>query len=134
MVLSENNPEIYAKLHDLGVTSDHYLLDWFMTLFTRKLPLRICTRVWDLFLVAGEIVLHKVAVAVMKLHKRSLMECDFEECVKELAVDIDSLDEGEFFSLVDSVKVNPHWSGILERFQQQQKSPSRPSTLELEEK
>lgn len=116
MVLSENSPSIYSKLHDLGVTSDHYLLDWFMTVFTRKLPIRICTRVWDLFLVTGEIFLHKTAVAVMKIHKRTLMECDFEECVKELSAPIESMDEDEFMSIIDSVKVNQHWSGILERF------------------
>ncbi len=67
MILSESQPDVYAHLHDMNVTSDHYLLDWFLTLFTRKLPLRLCTRVWDLYFIAGELFLHKTAVALMKV-------------------------------------------------------------------
>jgi hypothetical protein len=66
-------------------------------------------------LVDGEIFLHKTAVALLKLHSKALLNCeDFEESVKELSMPIDC-EEEDFLGLVDSVKVNQHWSGILER-------------------
>ncbi len=49
-----------------------------MTMFTRKLPLRLCTRVWDLYFIVGEIYLHRTAVALMKLHARALTASVFE--------------------------------------------------------
>lgn len=117
MILSESQPDAYAHLHTMGVTSDHYILDWWMTLFCRKLPLRLCTRIWDLYLVEGEIFLHKTAVALMKLHLRGLLHCaDLEASVKELCNPVEC-EEEEFLALTDSVKVSAHWSAILERIQ-----------------
>ena len=116
MILSETMPEVYAHLKELQITSDHYLLDWWMTVFSRKLPLRCVCRIWDLYLIGGEIQLHKTAVALMKLHKeRVLKENDFEMCVKELGAPIDEIKEDEFMTMVDNVKVSATWQSVIGR-------------------
>lgn len=83
MIMSESMPELFHHLkvralvlvlclnflQDLSITSDHYLLDWWMTVFSRKLSLKCAARVWDLYLVGGELQLHKTAIALLKLHR-----------------------------------------------------------------
>jgi hypothetical protein len=51
----EHLPALHAHFASIGVSSDMYLLDWFITLFTRSLPLDVAARVWDAFLVLDEV-------------------------------------------------------------------------------
>jgi hypothetical protein len=118
MMLSEELPDVYAHFHDLSVTSDHYLLDWFMTVFSRKLPLNLVLRIWDFYLLGGEIELHKVAIALIKIHKSKILTCDFESCVRELTSPIDTFDEDEFVSLVcNGLSARSHWRNLLKKIE-----------------
>jgi hypothetical protein len=120
MVLSEELGDVYARLHDFKITSDHYLLDWWMTLFCRKLPLRLVARIWDLFLLGGEVELHKAAVALVRLHREAILASpDFDEAFRVLTSPIDALDEFEFLALVAAVQVGPMWANVLSKLEAQ---------------
>lgn len=55
-----------------------FLLDWYITLFAKSLPLDIATRIWDLYFLEGEILLYKVTVAIFKYFEKKLLDLDFE--------------------------------------------------------
>ena len=118
MMLSEEMPAVYGRLRDLEVTSDHFLLDWFMTLYCRKLPLRAVARVWDLYLLGGEIELHKVAVTLMRVHRAEILGAESMEALVKVLVSpmVDnSLDEDEFISMVCKVEAKQHWVRVLKK-------------------
>jgi hypothetical protein len=95
------------------ITSDHYLLDWWMTLFCRKLPLRLVARLWDLFLLAGEIELHKTAIALIQLHRDAILSApDFDSVFRILNAPVDA-NESDFLALVSQVRVQEVWSAVL---------------------
>ena len=121
MLFSEELPDVYARLHDLKITSDHYLLDWFMTMFCRKLPLSLVARVWDLFLMGGEIELHKTAVAVVKTHKEAILSApDFDSVFRVLTSPLDVPDENAFLTLCASVQVGSHWAHVLSKLEKEE--------------
>ncbi len=121
MVLSEEMGDVYARLHDFKITSDHYLLDWWMTLFCRKLPLRLVARIWDLFLLGGEIELHKAAVALVRLHREAILQApDFDEAFRVLTTPVDAVDEHEFLSGMAAVRVGPVWANVLAKLETEQ--------------
>lgn len=113
MILSQFLPDVYGHLKELSVTSDHYLLEWWMTLFCRKLPLRLVARIWDLYLLGGEIQLHRAALALMRVHREQLLQSSFEETIKLLSSPVDDLDETTFIRSIDSIKVASQWLNVL---------------------
>ena len=114
MMLSEELPDMYGRLRSLEITSDHFLLDWFMTLFCRKLPLRTVARIWDLYLIGGEIELHKAAISIVRYHRGQLVNADSMEAgVKVLTGPLDELNEDDFVASVCKVNIKDHWVSVL---------------------
>lgn len=113
MLMSEEVPEVYQKLHDLKITSDHYLLDWWMTMYCRKLPLRLVARLWDLYLLGGELWLHKAALVLVKMHSAAILGApDFDDAFRALNAPLDA-DEKEFMTMVAQIQVQDVWSAVL---------------------
>ena len=51
-------------------------LNWFLTLYSSVLHIRIIMRLWDLFLFDGSRILFQVAIAMLKLHEDELLKAD----------------------------------------------------------
>jgi hypothetical protein len=45
-----------------NISYDMYLLEWCLTLFSKRLPLDVVSRVWDCYLMFGESVIYRFAV------------------------------------------------------------------------
>ena len=45
---------IQDNMKEEGVTSEMFLMDWNLSLFTRALPLEVAANVWDMFLLQGK--------------------------------------------------------------------------------
>lgn len=66
--------EVHAHFAALSVSPESYLLDWFMTLFSRALPFDAASRLWDCYLIEGEVFLFRAALALLHLHRKSLKQ------------------------------------------------------------
>jgi hypothetical protein len=47
-------PVLFVHFKEIDLTSDMFYLEWSLTLFVKFLPLNICARVWDSYLLLGE--------------------------------------------------------------------------------
>jgi len=65
-----------------------YASQWFLTVFTAKFPLFLVMRVLDLFMLEGFQSVFQVALAILKVSKRELLEQDFEGLMKYFRVNI----------------------------------------------
>jgi len=65
-------PELFNHFNALDLTSDLYLIDWMVTLFSKNMDCEIASRIWDNFLLDGEIFAIKTALAILKY-----FECQF---------------------------------------------------------
>jgi len=68
-------PEVHKKLDELHLPDLSYN-QWFLTLFSRNLPLQILERVWDIFLVMGYEFIYFVALSVFKVFEDALLTCE----------------------------------------------------------
>jgi len=68
----------------MRISPEHYLLDWFLTAFSRALPLDTASRIWDCFMLEGEVFLYRTALGILAASKRKLKKANFEECVMTL--------------------------------------------------
>ncbi len=51
-----------------GVTSEMFLMDWNLSLFTKALPLEVAAQVWDVYLFEGEIYIMYVGLGILKMY------------------------------------------------------------------
>jgi hypothetical protein len=54
-LMHEHVPAVAAHLGRLGVGTDLFLYDWIMTLFAHPLPLDVAARIWDTYLLGGDV-------------------------------------------------------------------------------
>lgn len=100
-------PKIHKHFQELQIEPEHYLVDWFMTIFLKPLPLDIASRVWDLYLLEGEIFLFKVMLALLKMYSHP-----FETYPKDMVRNIlnrfpADLDEEELFDTIEQYNLDP---------------------------
>mgnify|MGYP000072881744 CR=1 FL=1 len=67
VLLKNNLPDLCDHLDCNNVQPNMYLMEWFLTLYTRPLTQEVASRIWDLAFYYGPVVLFKAGVAILKL-------------------------------------------------------------------
>lgn len=70
-------PNLWIHLEKHSITTSIYATKWYLTLFL-SFPTRLAARIWDLFLFYGLDILPLTAVALLKLHEKSICGMGFE--------------------------------------------------------
>jgi hypothetical protein len=52
-LMQEHIPLIHQNLRCLDISPDLFIIDWFLTLFSKALPLDIAGRIWDNYFYEG---------------------------------------------------------------------------------
>jgi len=102
-----NLPELYIHFQENEVLPEHYLLEWFMTLFTRNLKIELALRIWDIYMLEGIISIYKSAIVIFNLSEKKLLKMDFAEIMNFLKnLDKNNYDEDKFVEEFNNVKFN----------------------------
>lgn len=65
-------PLLFAHLKTEAVDSDMFLLDWYLSIFAKALPLEVAARVWDWYLAEGELFGLKISLGILRLFASKL--------------------------------------------------------------
>ena len=68
-------PRVARQLEANGVAAELFATRWFVAIFANSLPIETTLRVWDVFLLEGCKVLHRVALALLRIAEPRLLEC-----------------------------------------------------------
>ncbi len=69
-------PELNDHLQRVNFDPSLLAFQWFVCFFTYNLPIDTSLKVWDLFMLKGVKVLFNVALAIMQILKKQLMETE----------------------------------------------------------
>jgi hypothetical protein len=83
-MLSQNLPRLDEHFRRIHLKSEHYLVEWYFTLFSKALHPLLAGRVWDCFLLEGPLFIHLTALGIIKLYEDKLLRGNFEECLNFL--------------------------------------------------
>lgn len=75
-LLVKKQNELYQHLQQTSCDISIIATDWFLCLFSTSLPPESTARVWDALFVEGTKVLHRVALAILKISKEVLLTKD----------------------------------------------------------
>ena len=101
-LLQDLLPSVHAHFEAIGVELELFIFDWFITLFTRSLPLEIASRIWDMYFLEGEIVLFKTSIGILKTIEKRLLGQPFDVVAYDLT-HLPAMDELDFFQNVNSL-------------------------------
>ncbi len=83
-IFHHNLPELCEQFESEGILPQHYFIEWVMTLFAKSLNLQVASRVWDLYMLDGDIILFQVAVALLKLISKEVQQCSMDIILQSL--------------------------------------------------
>ncbi|GAM26734.1 hypothetical protein SAMD00019534_099090 [Acytostelium subglobosum LB1] len=115
VLFNRHLPELHAAFRKMGFSSEHYLLEWFMTLFTKQLPLPVVARVWDCFLLEGESFIYRTAISVIKCCERLIGSSSFDDAIQLLRSMPQDIKEEALFSAITSMHVPKLFKRIVEK-------------------
>ncbi|XP_058252752.1 carabin isoform X2 [Hemibagrus wyckioides] len=80
-LLKHRKPQVFQHLEKLGVSSVHFIMQWFLTLFTSLPCWDSVLAIWDLFLLQGMVVVFRAGLTVLQLLESCLMSMTEEAAV-----------------------------------------------------
>lgn len=83
-LLAETEPELARHFAAENIAAELYFMEWCMTLFAKRLKLDVVGRVWDNYLVNGEAVVYRTAVAILRALKADFIHAPFDQIMKKL--------------------------------------------------
>eukprot|EP00168_Porphyra_purpurea_P015327 TRINITY_DN4672_c0_g1_i1.p1 TRINITY_DN4672_c0_g1~~TRINITY_DN4672_c0_g1_i1.p1 ORF type:complete len:898 (-),score=221.47 TRINITY_DN4672_c0_g1_i1:166-2859(-) len=105
-LLGEALPDLAAHLRAEQVEPEMYLVNWVMALYLRALPLEHATRIWDAYMLDGDVVIFRAALGILKLLAPRLLSLPFEGCAYLLShLPADEIDPDVLMDSVRSVTI-----------------------------
>jgi len=68
-LLKKHLPKIYDLFKKFNVHPSMYASQWFITIFTVNLKFEILVRIFDVFLLEGQKILYRFALAILKINE-----------------------------------------------------------------
>ncbi|KAL0275484.1 UNVERIFIED_CONTAM: hypothetical protein PYX00_003316 [Menopon gallinae] len=85
-LMEEQLPQLWQHLTDNNVEPHMFASQWFLTVFTARFPLYLVFHILDVFLLQGVETLFQVALALLTIFKKDLLQLDFESILKYFRV------------------------------------------------
>jgi hypothetical protein len=73
-LLQSMDPELAARLTEMGIEPINFTPNWFLPLFTRIVPWQTLLRIWDMFLFEGPTWILRTALGIIRIIRDPLMD------------------------------------------------------------
>ena len=85
-------PAMYKKFNDMQYVPQIYASQWFLTVFSIYFPFEAVVRIWDIYIVEGRKTIFRIALAILKVNEKELMEAEMEELFSILKIYKENVD------------------------------------------
>ena len=100
-----NLPELFDHFQENEILPEHYLLEWFMTLYTRNIYFDLALRIWDIYMIEGIVALYKTAIVIFSLHQKEYLQMEFSDIMNHLKnLENNKYNEDNFIESMKKVK------------------------------
>lgn len=106
-IISTLLPKIHKHFKEINIEPEQFLVDWFMTVFFKPLPLDVASRVCDIYFLEGELFLFKVVLALLKMHSHQFESYPRELCINLLNKFPKDISEEALFEHISQFNLDP---------------------------
>lgn len=103
-LMREEMPTLHAHFQKQSVNADLYMINWVMSLYCGALPLDLVTRIWDIYMLDGDVAIFRAALGILKLLQPQLLTMGFEGIAYLLSHVPQGIDAEELLRSVRSVR------------------------------
>nr|XP_046917341.1 USP6 N-terminal-like protein [Dermatophagoides farinae] len=125
-IINKFLPKVWKHFKKYDIDSTLYTLKWFFQCFLDRVPFSLTLRLWDVFLLDGEIILTGMSYTLLKLHKRSILRKSMEETIEFLQIELE-----KDFGYHDDSAIQALQQSVQELKKYKMLSPERPSDSEF---
>ena len=118
-ILQQYYKELYSCLIDKwNIPIELKLQKWFSKLYTKYFPYEIIIRVWDNYIIKGNIYIYEVAIGIFGLLKKHIMNSsDLKEVIKMLDTFPSHLyTEEELFTEINHINIDENYYETFENY------------------
>eukprot|EP00698_Gefionella_okellyi_P001339 TRINITY_DN11287_c0_g1_i1.p1 TRINITY_DN11287_c0_g1~~TRINITY_DN11287_c0_g1_i1.p1 ORF type:complete len:803 (+),score=100.74 TRINITY_DN11287_c0_g1_i1:39-2411(+) len=106
VLLARYLPQLRKHFYEEGVSPDMYLMEWWLTMFSKVLPLPVVSRVWDSFMLDDAVFLFRTALGLLKLYQQKLVASPFDEILKFVSHLPADINEDALFQAIESIDLS----------------------------
>ncbi|XP_029284896.1 EVI5-like protein [Cottoperca gobio] len=77
-MIQEQLPELHMHFQAQSFHTSMYASSWFLTIFLTSFPLRVATRIFDIFMCEGLEIVFRVGLAILQMNQTELIQLDME--------------------------------------------------------
>jgi hypothetical protein len=109
LLLRHNLSDLSDHFETEGVKPGMFLIEWFLTLYARTLNQDMTSRVWDLYVFSGPLVLFSTGIALLKIVSGNLMNEDLAGIMGVLGQLSSFISDGDaLVASIESISI-PQW-------------------------
>ena len=108
ILLREHNMPLYKHMVEkFRIEFSVFIVDWYITLFSKSLPLDVVARIWDGYLVHGRLYMYSCTIGILIYYEQELLNSDYEGIMKFLTHlssstnQFENLDIERLFSIIN---------------------------------
>ncbi|CAD8180454.1 unnamed protein product [Paramecium pentaurelia] len=98
-------PFVFSHLKAIKLETKLYLMKWFLKIYLHQFKFPMLSRLWDNFLLEGEIYLFKVGICYLKYFQIELKMSNLDEVVRILTNWQPEINEDYFFIQIDEIPI-----------------------------
>jgi hypothetical protein len=108
-LLEINAPSVRNHFRGIRLETRMYLVTWFLSIFSSCFQGEFLLRIWDNFVLEGELYLFRVGIALVKYYEIELKMCTFNEGLKMLKFTKNTSPTLFFHILEEEIDVKEHY-------------------------
>ena len=112
-LLQKNLPKLSEHFKKLEISASFYLISWMKNGFIKTFPYETLLRLWDIYLLKGEVFLFEIAIAILKLEENDLYSLPIAGILSNLKrIPEDKYNEEEFFNLLYDIDLYEDFKSV----------------------
>ena len=103
-------PLVHKHFKELQFNTNIFFYKWIEFLFLKTLDYKICLRIFDNFIIKGEIFIFEVSLAILHILKKDILNSDESGLVYLLKKNIIKINEDDLFEYIDSLDIKKEYN------------------------
>ena len=104
-LLEKYTPLLKNHLEKLGVTPSMYLSQWLDFVFIKAFNYKTVLRLWDIYLLKGEIFLYEIAISILIMEEKELLSFPVTVILDNIKHIPEKYTEEEFFKILTKIDI-----------------------------
>ena len=109
-------PLVHKHFKELQFNTNIFFYKWIEFLFLKTLNYKICLRIFDNFILKGEIFIFEVSLAILHILKKEILNSDESGLVYLLKKNVININEDNLFEYIDKTDIKKEYNDYYNVF------------------